>query len=375
MVVAFCVFGWILLTCCIFSYYPFIGKDREVKTYCGISTCNKIIGYGVPILIISLLIGLRYNVGVDYPAYKDIYEYNISSDLKWSLEYSGSEPLFTIICVLLHKLDIPYYGMFFVMTVIPLCFYYNSFSGKERLLIPATFFLYATGVFFWYMNIMRQGISFFILLFSIRYIIKGNFGKYLVMVLLASGFHISAFLFIPLYLFRYIKTPIVGRKMALVLYIVTWAFSSTLVQLFLLCIRPLLTDKYMRYLNIIDSWEMSVGTGLGILSLHIVDIMLLILGPLCVHLFAQKRFDIYYNIFFVGVLIANVAGLNMILSRIPFCLVSMRLMVAAFIAYYVYEKWKFISVLYRISFLICLFCSLANFIGNIISLDYSFVSL
>lgn len=367
------VFGWIIIICYLFGKYKLKIITNNSNSLDIFNNC--IVSRFFPIITIAILVGLRYNVGVDYPVYKEIYENDISSDITWSLAHSGVEWLFTTICAILHKVNMPYYGMFVVMTIIPLAFYYSSFDDKRYLLIPATFFLFASGVFFWYMNIMRQGISFFILLFAVKYIIKKSFVKYILCIIIASGFHRSALLFVPMYVLYYIRHAILPRNIAIVTYIITWILSKQLISLLLNLATPFLGGTYVKYLNVLEIWEMGGGTGLGVLALHISDIMLIYLSSLCLKYFKKERFDIYYNLFLGGAFISNIAGLNMLLSRIPFCFISMRIIVAAFIAYLVYKKWKNVSSQYRIAASIMLLCNMAYFTGNLINLEYQFVEL
>lgn len=372
MLLTFLVFSFIIVVSTFLFKVPLVKKKREIVNE---KYVNGIFAFFIPILITSLLIGLRNNVGVDYPVYKEIYETQISDNWVWSVNHSGVEILFTSICVLLHKVNIPYYGMFIVMTFLPLCFFYACFNNKRRLFIPAIFFLYASGVFFWYMNIMRQGISFFIILFAIQYIIRGAVVKYIFWILIAAGFHLSALLFIPCYLLYYIRGSLCNRNIAIFFYVSTCLLAKEMIDILLVMIKPFLTGDYIRYYNVIDSWEMSGGSGLGVLALHISDIMMICISPLCLSYYRKERFDVYYNIFLIGSFFSNMAGLNMILSRIPFCFISMRVMVGAFALWYMYRFWQVTQLHYKIASIICVLCNLAYFTGNIINLDYSFVTL
>ncbi len=336
---------------------------------------NKTLAIFIPILIISLLVGLRYDVGVDYLTYKDIFEYYISDDLIESLKSSGVEPVFTLLCVLLHKMNIPYYGMFIIMTLIPMYFFYRYFNTREYLFIPAMLLLYMSGVFFWYMNIMRQGISFFILLYAVGKLSDGSFFKYLFWVLIASGFHISSLLFLPLFLFYYIHKPLFERSVFMLIYIITWIFSKDLTYILLSLVEPFIEGYYLKYIDVINTLEMSGGTGLGVLALHISDIMLIYMSPLIAKVFVEERYELYYNIFLCGAIISNIAGMNMLLSRIPFCLISMRIIVAAFSIYYVYNHWRNLKMHYKLAFSICLVANIAYFVGNLINLEYHFVKI
>lgn len=366
------VFGIILFTCYFFERYkmynPVLAKSSSEKLF------NSIVSYTIPITTISCLVGFRYNVGVDYPIYKDIYEQLTSSSFKWSLDNSGVEWLYTVICVICHKAQIPYYGFFFIMTLLPMCFFYNSFKHCKYILFPATFFLFASGVFFWYMNIMRQGIAFFIILYSIQFIIKRSFLKYIFWIIIASGFHNSSYLFLPVYCLAFIPNSL-PRWFAFIIYIFTWFLSNQLISLLFYIATPFLSGTYIKYANVLQTWVMGGGSGLGVLALHFADLSLIILSPLCIKEYYKERFDIYYNIFIIGAFISNIAGLNMLLSRIPFCFISMRIVISGFSLLFIYKYWKSLNMAYKLTGIVLLLTNLAYLTGNLINLDYNFIQL
>ena len=63
--------------------------------------------YLVPVFIISLIIGLRYDVGVDYLAYKGLYETSFTGTIDES--WGNLEFLYAIISYCCYKLGMPYY--------------------------------------------------------------------------------------------------------------------------------------------------------------------------------------------------------------------------------------------------------------------------
>lgn len=354
----------------IFGNYSFANTSK-IKKNQDLIYLNSLVK-AFPIISIILIWGIRNEVGVDFLAYKETYEHLISSDLSESLHTSKMEWLFTTICCILHSLSIPYYGMFFVMTIIPMVFYGLFLKSYPNYTFSATFFLFATGVFFWYLNIMRQGIAFFILLYATKFIIDKKFIKYLFWAFIATGFHNAAILSIPLYFLTYVRGRIAPSYVLLTIFILSWLFGNALLGVLLNYMgNGLLKNTiYSNYTNVIMSWNMKVGSGLGILSLKLVDISIIISSGFLVRHLYRLRYDIYYNIFILGAIMANIAGTNMILSRVPFCLVSMRFFLCSLLCHTTYKFWKEMPLKVRFSSLTCLVFSLANLLGNILILDY-----
>lgn len=155
-----------------FWKFPAVSNNKlNVYKECG-SILNRIFFYLVPVSLISLIIGLRYDVGVDYLAYKEIYETRFVGGFNESLE--NIEFLYAVISFCCYKFGMPYYLLFVIMAFIPFYFYYKSFHCFRYLFPYATYFLISLGILFWYLNIQRQAIAFFILLYSVNYIIKNG---------------------------------------------------------------------------------------------------------------------------------------------------------------------------------------------------------
>ena len=90
--------------------------------------------------------------------------------------------------------------------------------------------------------------------------------------------------------------------------------------------------------------------------------------------YRQERFDIYFRIYFVGTIIANIAGVNMVLSRLPFCFTSMKIIVASFFVCYVLSIWRYNNFLKRKFSLVLLVVFTVLLLGaNIANTPYCFV--
>lgn len=360
-----------------FYKYPFYANRRNLCSVFAVQSINFCFRYIFPIIFLSLLWGLRYDVGTDYLSYKEIYENNFTGTVWESLSESNVEYLYALISHVLYHLGMPYYVMFVIMALIPLIFYYKAFRDKPFLFGYASFFLMALGVLFWYFNIQRQGISFFILLYSVDFIRRKRFFSFLVCIIVAMGFHISSLLFLFCYLFAYLRpTLILNRKFLLLLYLLTWILSYPLQNILLQIISNALVGKYSAYVNIVDSWMMGTGSGIGLLIMHIIDIILIVTSPFLCKVYSNYRYDVYFRIFFVGVLFANIAGLNMVLSRFPFCFVSMRIILMAFLTCYVLKKWNNRNIYFvKIAWLNSVLLSISLLFANIMNTPYRFVSL
>lgn len=374
MILSICVVLLSVFIIFFFTKYKFCSYKRLILSYSETYVINSIFKYALPVILLSVLFGFRYEIGTDYLNYKEIYETSFSGSLKQSLTESNVEYIYAFISHILYHAGLPYYIMFFVMALIPMCFFYAAFKDKSFLIGYAAYFLAATGVLFWFFNIQRQGIAFFILLFSIKYIKNKNFNKFLLCVIIATGFHVSSLLFIFCYLFSFFKYSLIFKPVTLaVIYVFFGVFASSLKNILIKLVSIFLTGKYLYYVDSIESWEMGIGSGLGILSMHIVDLILIFSSGFLCKYFKEYRYDIYFRTFYVGSLFANIAGTNMVLSRFPFCFTSIRFVLLSFLTYYMITKWKTINIYRKAGWCCILGLSVLMLLGNAYNNPYEFV--
>ena len=154
-----------------------------------------IIGIGIPIIIASI----RYYVGTDYESYIGIY--NIRKDLLLSdLITTNWEFLFNVIIKISGLLNNYQYlfGIMSFLTVIIL--YATIYEYKTELSLGFMFFLYLFLYFTTSFNIIRQALAIIIVAYSYRFIFERDLKKFIMTVLIASFFHITALVFLPFYL-------------------------------------------------------------------------------------------------------------------------------------------------------------------------------
>lgn len=384
MLLSIIIFTSILLLSLFFNLLPVVRNYRTSYSYNSsykyFRCVNCFTSIWIPIIITTLLIGLRYDVGTDWYYYN--YSYGFYKYISFPDAFFNPETyewLFSCLLVFFNNINLPSYSIFIFATFISLLLYYYSFSQRQYLRSYGIFTLYTQSPFFIFLNIMRQGIAFFILTYVVIFIKKKRFLPYLLGVIIASGIHKSALLFLPFFLLAYYRKLIIRRSYALILYLITLLAGGLLMQYLLAVVGPLLDSTYAQYSESINFLTMERGSGLGLLLIHVCDIIMICLSPYCYDKFKQSGYDIYYNLFFIGVLIENIAGMNMLLARIPFCLSSMRIVVGAYTLYLCFNSIMQISlknktkILLRLCGMLYICCSLLYFIGNIIRFEYSFI--
>ncbi len=159
-------------------------------------------------IALFLIASFRRSTGDDYNNYAVMYIRYISTPLE-KIAVSKTEKGYTIINKILADY-IPEYQIVFILfalffaAAVTFCVY----KYCEIPWLGFAFFL-TFGIYFNTFNYLRQMTAGFIVLYALRYVEKKQFFRYLMIVLFASFFHVSALVMIPFYFILRIRmTPV-----------------------------------------------------------------------------------------------------------------------------------------------------------------------
>lgn len=284
------------------------------------------------LLIISVILGFRYDVGVDYLTYMSSYEDYYIFETPTNFEFG-----FDYLIKLCAFLGFDYY-MFFAATVfLEWLFWYLAFKDNKELLPYALLFLFITSSVFDSLNIVRQSIAIAISIYSYKFIIQKSIYKYLLFVFLAFSFHFSSIILIPLYILvrNYNNTYFFDKiHVQITLYLLSWllgpAILSKLISSFLNIFEGL---GYLSYSLFLEDMTIEIGSGIGIIFNHLVNILLLWACSYLTKKLHYNELKVYVRLFFIGSVLANLLGFNMVLSRIPLALCQVKIILLAIVFY------------------------------------------
>lgn len=142
----------------------------------------------------GLFSGFRYEVGVDFYSYID----NIDNILHG---YSTSFEIGNVFLIrVIGGLNLSYQFFFLFYSILTSIFIFLFVSRYSLSLVTSSFFYFFFSVFYLAsFNAVRQYLAISIFLFSIRYILERKILFFFVSILVASMFHLSAILMLPLY--------------------------------------------------------------------------------------------------------------------------------------------------------------------------------
>lgn len=248
-----------------------------------------------PLIFIS---AIRFNVGADYTPY---YRYYLG------ILNGAGQGRFEVLYYLANKLvaffHLPAPWLFGFTASLFLMPVYRRILSDSPYRYMSIFLLLGMTYFFYFLNGTRQMIGAAFLFLSIPYIEKRKFVPFLLLVLIATGFHMTCIVFIAVYFLVCIDlTPIL-------LAIITLAFFA-FGQFFANVVNGILSgmDYYSAYL---ESMFAQRGQGYVVLAMNI----LLVFFATFFYQRENPKFKIYYNLQVVALWASALTGKIVLIDR------------------------------------------------------------
>lgn len=219
--------------------------------------------------IYALLAGVsacRIAVGNDYWVYRDNFKLiaqqrHVSSELGFNIIVWCMQDLFG------YDNYLPIFALFSLITVF---FFVRALHDQGSYYVFSLFLLLTGGYYFQSLNSVRYYLALAIALFSMKYVLRGDYGKFILWIVLGATFHKSILLVIPVYL---VAKYLAAVKLKLWHYIVGGIFILSLIfgqELY----REIIFKFYPFYEgSVFDNGQISyvnIGKCLGTLGLGVV---------------------------------------------------------------------------------------------------------
>ena len=151
----------------------------------------------VSIMIPTLVAGFRYNNGTDYNLYTNIFNTIRGGNTFYSVKSIEVGFVVLVKAALIFSKS-PVFMFLLCAAVINTFYYIGSLKMSANLSFSILLF-FITGTFFDSFNGLRQYIAAAIIFFSYQYLLNNETKKYVVCILVATLFHYSALIMLPLY--------------------------------------------------------------------------------------------------------------------------------------------------------------------------------
>lgn len=217
------------------------------------------------LLAFSLIVGLRWDVGTDYPNYYDIY-----TGLRDTVDRLELIP--RMLMTFGTTFGLPYYYWFIVMAYIQIFFVVYGTALTYRKALPYAILFYLTFFLNHDFNIVRQAAAYSIVYFAFCQLIRGKAVESIIWIVISFFFHKSALIAAPFLFLIYVhKFP--NKYIQLIGYVVVTILlplvTNALVADFGIYLGFLGGETYAeRILN--DEMGNKEGTGLGVMFLEFI---------------------------------------------------------------------------------------------------------
>ncbi len=310
------------------------------------------------ISVFVLFSGLRYDVGVDYMTYRDVFK-SFSNDYSNTYlalyEHSRYEIGFLGIVLLCAKIGFSPCAIFALFALIQILCVFYVFKDNRKILPYIGLTLIAGGGFFIWMNAMRQITAFTLFLVSSKMLYKKRYVMTVLFALFALSMHKSAVLFLPfLILTPLFQKRLLSIKLQLIIFFASiflsnlqvWNYFSNVIT----SILSIMGDFGERYSS--DSiLEVNNDLDFGIRAA--IVIVLNLISILFSHRLSnmnQPYYNYIYNIFFIGVVMSHLFADNHYLTRFTLYFSSMSFIVYSYLLSYLSRYKKGYNILVHILF-------------------------
>lgn len=358
MELAFLVYIGLMLTllCCV-TIDTKISRtrlSREAPFYKHFFLC-------IPILLFTLLLGYRHNVGIDWIHYKSDLEIYLIGGSSRIYEYA-----FQYFFFIIKYFNWNYVALFMFIAFFQIVFLLER--GKDfGFIFPfMLFFFFTMGNFIYCINIMRQMIALSIIFWGSRYIVQKNIYKWVFTCAFAMLFHKTAIIALP---FFFLNRNIFRNQTILI---------TTLISVYFVFNNILFNqlENLLSYVNLLFGRETTVetlvtqeresqvasGSGLFTLAINAYYLFMLFHYKECGEYFKEKGFYLFFNLASIGIVLFPIVSSNILMDRTLYYFGSFAFVVFGFYAYYFIIKKKGI---YRIVGLCSIILYFLQFVRSI----------
>ena len=308
MIILQTVFVYTLLACLMF----FFAKKAEEK--------DKPILHLLPIIIFTLIIGLRYCVGIDWENYRAIYEEELKYMSYAQMLDTRYEIGFVTIVYLCHLFQLPTYMLFVCFAAIQIIFLYLALK-EERGILPYIYlaFILSGIAIQGFCNVMRQDVAFCIFLYALKYVKRDKIIKYFLLCALAVCFHKSALILFPLCFIWIRRNSLFNNQLVQCTLFLACVFLPFLnpVEYILSVLNDLIAA--MGYEDYVDSaLDLTTNSKIGPtrLMMIITNIVIILNSKNIKSYYENTLVNKIYDLFFIGICCYFLFLGNMMFGRI-----------------------------------------------------------
>lgn len=234
--------------------FPIIGNQiTGINVILKEKTTNKLFMLYATLIVSIYFIGLRGYIFTDWISYKKYYDCSpdlFSDNIILFIKQSTFEKGYTIYIVMMKSICRKYEVFQLVDYIINILLLYNFFKRYScNILLSYAFYIIFFGVILT-VNLQRNIKAILIVLNSFKYVRERKFIKFLLLILIAMQFHISAIVYIFIYfLYNKLLKPIIVIIIAIILNVAYLLQIDFLSDLLILASKTIVRGRFGILLN------------------------------------------------------------------------------------------------------------------------------
>lgn len=236
---------------------------------------SKFGGLELAFMLLAVFMSIRYNFGNDYAAYlNEFLEIGRVSNINIILEQSEFG------WILLNKIFQPigFFGMVIVLTVFEYIIIYRlikKYVPRDWYWLSVFIFTFNTAYMLVFASMMRQFFAMCIFILAVEFILQKRLFISILLVLLASLFHVSALILLPFCFFGYVNITLTNSKaiMWFGVYLIFHFFAVKLLSSYFFKIIEF--EQFQSYEGYVGREKDGVDTGFGVIFSMLMYVFLL----------------------------------------------------------------------------------------------------
>lgn len=290
----------------------------------------------LPILLYTIVIGLRYSVGVDWENYRETYEsihnFTFSEMLELRFEIG-----FTCMLFLCDFFNAPVYTLFTIIAFFQILLLHNAYKDEKNMPYIYLAFILSGIAIQGFCNLLRQDIAFCIFLIALKSSTKHKFLHYIFICAIAVCFHKSALILLPLY-FLWVRRSCffsnIFIQYGLLLICILSSFLEP-VKFFSLYITDILTFiEYDNYVDVLNELKTNNIWGVTRYFILAANIVIITISNNMKRFYESELLNKSYDLYFIGICCYFLFMGNMMFGRITLYFTNFLFIIYGYALYY-----------------------------------------
>lgn len=293
--------------------------------------------------VFAVIFGIRYNVGTDFPVYLNNYELACVGSI--TDEFNRWEVGFRTIFLLFAKGNFHYSFAFGTIAFLQCFFVYLGLRNYPKVWVFIPLTLVFSCIWISYSNIMRHMMAFSILVYALSYLAKRKYVVYIFWILIASLFHKTALILLPLSIIFSIKKEYfknISLQYILLFGALVLMNINVVQDVFDALSNVIAVLGYESYESTtLAEFDDNKTMGLGFIVILLMNIIFIAFSNTIKSFYSSCYVSIMYDLYYIGILIKYAFIRMFLLQRLNYYFYSFEFIIGALILSALFYKKQY----------------------------------